>query len=103
VTAGPSFFTVGDRGVLLRVKARPHARKDAVEGVRAGELVVSVRAAPEKGRANDEIVRVLAEALGLPRTSVVLKSGAGSHHKVVVLPGEARTALERLAGARRPG
>ena len=61
-TGEPAFFTVGERGVLVRIKAKPHAREDAVVGVRGGELLVSVRAAPEKGRANEEIIRVVASA-----------------------------------------
>jgi len=95
----PSFFSVGAEAVVLRVKAKPHAREDAVLGVRAGELLVSVRAAAEKGRANAEIVRVLASALGVPRDRVVLKSGTGAPHKVFVVPLEAAAALHRFEAA----
>ena len=89
----PAFYTVGDREVLLRVKAKPHAREDIVLGVRAGELMVAVRAPAEKGKATAEVIKVIAKALGLPLSSVVLKSGAGSPHKVFQLP---RGAAERL-------
>lgn len=101
MTPGPadeSFYTIADRGVLLHVKAKPHARADAVLGVRGGELLVSVRAAPEKGRANEEIIRVVAESLGLSRASVSLKSGGSSPRKVLLLPREAAEAVRRLAG-----
>ena len=93
----PGFCTVGDQSVLLRVKAKPHARQDGVIGVRAGELIVAVRAPAEKGKANAEVIRVLAEALGLPRESVTLKSGGSSPHKVFQLPRHAAAALKRLA------
>ena len=100
MTSGPpSFYTVGEQGVLLRVKARPHARQDAVLGVRGGELLVSVRAAPEKGKANEEIIRVVASALGLPRGSVTLKSGGSSARKVLLLPREAAASVRQLAGS----
>lgn len=95
----PSFYTVSDRAVLLRVKAKPHAREDAVLGVRAGELIVAVRAPAEKGRATAEVVRVIARALGIPRESVILKSGGSSSHKVFQLPREAAGALKTLAPA----
>ena len=93
----PLFYTAGAREVLLRVKAKPHAREDAVLGVRAGELVVAVRAPAERGRATAEVIRVVAEALGLPRTSVVLKSGGASPHKTIQLPLSAEAALQRLS------
>jgi uncharacterized protein len=91
------FFTLKERTVLLRVKAKAHAREDSVLGVRAGELVVSVRAPAEKGKANAEIIRVIAKSLGLSRDSVILKSGASSPHKVFELPLAAAPALGRLA------
>jgi uncharacterized protein YggU (UPF0235/DUF167 family) len=93
-----SFFTVTERGVLVRVKAKPHAREDAVAGVRGGELLVSVRAAPEKGRATEEVIRVVASAVGVPRTSVTLKSGGASPHKVLLLPPGTASSLKRLGG-----
>jgi uncharacterized protein len=90
-------YSVSGQTILLRVKAKPHAREDAVLGVRAGELLVSVRAPAEKGKANEEIIRVLAKALGLPRDRVVLKSGGSSPHKVFQVPRQAVTALRRIA------
>jgi uncharacterized protein (TIGR00251 family) len=93
------FFTVGERAVLLRVKAKPHARQDGVLGVRAGELIVAVRAPAEKGKANAEVIRVVARELGLSRESVVLKSGGSSPHKVLQVPQEAVESLRALAAA----
>ena len=93
------FYTVQPKGILLRVKAKPGAHADGVAGVRGGELMVTVRAVAEKGRATAEITRVIADALGLPRAGVVLKSGGTSPHKVYALPSSAAAALEKLARA----
>jgi uncharacterized protein (TIGR00251 family) len=94
--ADEACYSIGARGISLRVRARPGARADRVTGIRGGELLVEVRAPAEKGRANQEIVKLLAKALGVPRDTVTLKVGAGSHHKVFLLPAEARAALEKL-------
>jgi uncharacterized protein len=91
-----SFFTVHAGSITLRVKARPGARTEAVGGVRGSELMVSVRSPAEKGRANAEIVKVLAKALGVPRGAVVLKAGGASGHKVFSLPLEAAPALREI-------
>jgi uncharacterized protein len=91
-------FTVGKDSVSLRVKAKPGARQDAVLGVRGNELVVAVRAVAEKGRANDEIVKVLARHFGVPRDGVLIRLGGASPHKVVQLPLEAGAALSKLGG-----
>jgi uncharacterized protein YggU (UPF0235/DUF167 family) len=90
-------FTIQAGGILLRVKVKAGARRDAVLGVRAGELVVCVRAAPEKGKANAAVAAVLSRFLGQPRSSVVLKSGGGSPRKLFSLPLAARGAVEAAA------
>jgi hypothetical protein len=97
---GASCFTIGRAGISLRVKARPGAEKQAVVGVHGGELVVSVRAAAEKGKANAAIARVLARSLGIHSDSVVLKIGGASRHKVFQLPLEAAAALRRIDAGR---
>lgn len=91
------FFSIQAQFVSLKVKAKPGARQDSILGVRGGELVVAVRAVAEKGKANEQIGRVLAKALGVSRDGVVLKLGGGSPHKVFHVPLEAAAALQKLA------
>ncbi len=93
------FFTVRSGCVFLRVRAKPGAREDSVLGVHGSELVVAVRAPPEKGRANAEIARVLARALGVPRSDVVLKLGGSSAHKLYTVPLSASATLTKMVRA----
>jgi len=93
---GQGFYTVCGRDILLRVRAKPGARADRVAGVRGDSLLVEVRAAPERGRANEAVRKVLAEALGLKASAVGLTAGAGSRSKLFVLPPEAQPALARI-------
>lgn len=94
------FFSVSKAGVHLRVKAKPSARKDAVLGVHGAELVIAVRAAAEKGKANAELVKVLSRALGVPRDSVILKTGGGSAHKIFQLPLGTADVLKQMESER---
>ena len=68
-------------GCILAVRAQPGARKNAIVGAHAGALRVAVTAPPDKGRANDAIAEVLADALGLKRSQVELVSGPTSRQK----------------------
>ncbi len=52
-------------------------------------------AAPEHGRANDEVISLLAEALDISRTSVRLVAGKSSRDKIVELDGIAAAEAER--------
>ena len=92
------FFSVRSTCVYVRIKAKPSARDDSILGVRGCELLVAVRVPPEKGKANAEVARVLAEALNVSRNEVVLKLGSASAHKVYSVPLAAVAALRKMAG-----
>ena len=74
-------------GCILAVRAQPGARRNGIVGVHAGMLKVAVTAPPDKGRANDAIVDVLTEALGLKRSQIELVSGPTSRQKKFLLRG----------------
>ena len=85
-------------GILLPVHARPGARKNAVTGVHAGRLKVAVTQAPEKGKANQALVKLLAELLGVKRSQVTLSAGETSQHKKFLIVGVDLASLQqRLA------
>jgi uncharacterized protein len=56
---------------------------------------VRVAAAPERGRANDAVLELLAETLAVPRASVTLVSGGTSRNKIVELSGITPEEIER--------
>ncbi len=74
-------------GTVLAVRAQPGAKRNAIVGERAGALRVSVTAAPEKGRANEAIIGVLADSLGLRRSAVRLLGGETSRDKRLLIEG----------------
>ena len=71
----------------LKVKAVPGASRSEIVGRLGAALKIRVAAPPEGGKANREILDLLAERLGLPAASVTLVSGAASSAKVVELRG----------------
>jgi len=72
-------------GATVRVAARPGARRSAVLGEHGGALKLAVAARPEKGQANREALRCLAQALSVARSDLELLSGASSRDKVVLI------------------
>ena len=81
------------------MRAQPGARKNGVQGEQAGSLKVAVTAPPDQGRANQALVEVLRDALGLKRSQVELLSGAMSREKRFLIRGLSKVELEsRLAG-----
>ena len=84
-----------DGGALLRVRARPGASRNGLEGIHGGALKVAVSAAPEKGKANKALLEVLARALGIRKTDLSLAKGGGSRDKWVSVHGMEPGELER--------
>lgn len=70
----------------ITVRVSPRAGRTAVENGPDG-VVIRVRAAPEGGRATDQAARALADALGVPRTRVRLRTGTRSRTKVFDVEG----------------
>jgi len=67
----------------FRVRVTPRAGRDALEGVHEGVLRVRVAAPPVAGAANEALVRLLAQTLGVPRGAVRIVSGAAGRDKTV--------------------
>jgi uncharacterized protein YggU (UPF0235/DUF167 family) len=92
----------------LRLRVSPGAGRTALVGRHGDAWKVRVTEAPERGRANEAVLRLLAETLALPRTALTLVSGHGGREKVVELTGMGPALIERRlssASARdaRPG
>ena len=90
----------------LRLRVAPGAAKAAVLGRHGEGWKVRVAAAPERGKANEAVLDLLAEALAVPRASVTLVSGGASRDKIVELAGIAPDEIERrlaTAGGQETG
>jgi uncharacterized protein YggU (UPF0235/DUF167 family) len=68
-------------GVILTVRAHAGAKRNGVAGEQAGMLKVSVTQAPEKGKANQAIQAVLADALKLSKSQIELIAGETATQK----------------------
>lgn len=88
----------------LRLRVVPGAGRAGFVGRYGAAWKVRVAAPPERGLANDAVLRLLSDILALPRASVSLVSGHGGRDKIVELAGITEAELEsRLASAERKG
>lgn len=67
--------------------------------MREGALEVALAAPPVDGAANEELVRLLAKVLGIPKRAVRIATGEGSRYKLVELHGVEEVALRERLGA----
>ena len=74
-------------GVILSVRVIPRARKTEIAGRRADALLVRVAAPPVEGAANDALVELLADRLGVARRAIRIVSGERGRQKRIAIAG----------------
>jgi uncharacterized protein len=88
----------------VRLRVSPGAARTEIVGRHGDAWKVRVRAAPERGRANDAVLDLMTDALGVPRTRLNLVAGATARDKVIEVQGLTLAEVEgRLAARRRKG
>ena len=78
-------------GLEMRIRLTPKSSADRIEGLApfpAGMVLKArVRAAPEDGKANDALERLLAVWLDVPRRTVTVTAGSKSRLKTILVAG----------------
>ena len=101
--ASASYLRATEGGVLLTVRLQPRAGRSEIGAPHGDELRVRVTAPAHRGAANEALVRLLAAAFGIARSSVRIVAGGTARAKSVRLAGLAPETLEqRLADALAP-
>ena len=74
--------------VQIHIRAHPGAKETRFKHQMAdGTWKIDIAAAPESGKANEELVRFLAETFGVPRLQVTVVSGQRGRNKIIRLHG----------------
>jgi uncharacterized protein (TIGR00251 family) len=73
--------------LTLTLHVQPGAKRTDVAGLHGEALKIRLAAPPIEGRANEALLRFIADAFGVPLRQVELKQGGQSRHKVVAITG----------------
>jgi uncharacterized protein (TIGR00251 family) len=67
----------------IRVKVKPNARVSRLEQSAEGDWYAEIKAPPVDGKANAELVKLIAERFGVRKSDVTIKSGSSGRTKLV--------------------
>jgi uncharacterized protein len=67
----------------LSVKVKPNSKQQKIETGEDGGLIIRLKSPPVDGKANAELIKLLAEAYGVRKSQVTIKSGLTSKIKQV--------------------
>lgn len=68
---------------VLRVKVKPNARQQQIQTTEDGSLIVHLKSPPVDGKANAELIKLLAEKFDVPKSNIQIKSGLSAKFKLI--------------------
>lgn len=88
-------------GLRLRVRLSPNASRNGIVGValdaeQVAWLTATVTSAPENGRANKALIKMLAKSWKLPKSGIEVMSGATQRRKVLRIAGDGTALMKRI-------
>jgi uncharacterized protein len=93
------FRQSADGRITLTLHIQPGAKKTEFAGLHGDALKIRLAAPPVDGKANEALLKFLAEVLHLPKSAVILKSGQTSRRKVLEVSGATTASIASLGTA----
>lgn len=95
------FYEQTPDGYILRIRVSPNASKCGIGGIYTDNfgqdfLKISLNSVPEKGKANQELIKYLSKYLKLSKTTFSLISGQTDRYKKILIAVENNKELEAI-------
>ncbi|OUC13373.1 MAG: hypothetical protein B0A82_17995 [Alkalinema sp. CACIAM 70d] len=69
--------------VILQIKVKPNAKQQKLEQQADGSWLAHLKSPPVDGKANTELIKLLAQRFAVPKSQVTIKSGGAAKLKLV--------------------
>jgi len=98
-----SWIKLSDGFVTIEIVARPGASRQRIVRLDPRGLVIALNSAPDKGKANDELIDFLARTLRVARSAIEIIRGATSRRKTIRIgPCDTTAIASRLEALTHP-
>ncbi len=71
---------------LLKIKVKPNSKQQNIQQEADGSFTVHLKSPPVDGKANEELIKLLAAEFDVPKSAITIKSGLSSRNKLVEVP-----------------
>ena len=72
---------------ILNIRVQPGSRKNMITAYTDGVLHIKITTPPEKGKANESLIKYLGSLLGIPKSRIKIQKGITSKNKVLLIDG----------------
>ncbi len=69
--------------IQKRVKVKPNSKSQNIKEEADGSLIVQMKSSPVDGKANNELIKLLAKQFDVPKSNIRIKSGLSSRQKLI--------------------
>jgi len=76
---------MGTRPIVIQVRVKPNSRLSTLDQSGEGTWLAQLKAAPIDGKANDELISLVATRFQCRKSAVSIKSGASGRMKLVLI------------------
>jgi uncharacterized protein len=83
----PGWYRRNGEVITLTLHVQPGAKRNEIVGLHGEALKIKLAAQPIEGRANEALLKFVADLFGVPLRNAELKQGGQSRHKVVTVTG----------------
>jgi len=70
---------------IIKIKVKPNASKNEIKKIEEDNFEIRITTSPEKGKANQKVIELLAEFLDIPKSKLEIISGLTSREKKIVI------------------
>ncbi len=67
----------------LSVKVKPNSKQQQLQVEEDGSLTVHLKSPPVDGKANAELIQLLAKHLDVPKSAISIRTGASAKRKII--------------------
>lgn len=71
----------------LNIRVQPGASKNTISGYKEGVFNIKITTQPEKGKANESLIKYLSNLLGVSKSNISIQKGAASRNKLIIIQG----------------
>lgn len=71
---------------IFKVKVKPNSPQQSIEREADGSFKVCLKSPPVDGKANQELIKLLAKKFNVKKSEITIKSGLSSKNKLIELP-----------------
>ncbi|MEL7035589.1 MAG: DUF167 domain-containing protein [Cyanobacteria bacterium J06592_8] len=72
--------------IIIQVKVKPNSKQQSIQKQADGHFMIHLKSPPLDGKANQELIKLLAQKFKIPKSEVRIKSGLSSKNKLIELP-----------------